>query len=177
MFQRSPKSASVRRACVVESTLFQTDHVVHSERSSNAHVDAAHGSCSVKKKSGLEDSALTVSPSGGGGGSDSEEEILNEFVPSPHPSLLSTLQRAAGRESDDDHTPSHLTPDNISRGASRDPSDNGACCATAAHVGTFDSFTRLCQKTVADRRCGSGKGIICWALLVSNLHDCETSQL
>ena len=75
----------------------------------------------VKKKTGLEDSTLSVTSQG----SDSEEEVLNEFVPSPHPSLLSTLTKAAGKDSDGDHTPSHLTPDNISRGPSREHSDNG----------------------------------------------------
>ena len=74
----------------------------------------------MKKKSGLEDSTISITSN-----SDSEEEIINEFVPSPHPSLLSTLSKAAGRDSDGDHTPSRLTPDKISRGPSREQSDNG----------------------------------------------------
>ena len=75
----------------------------------------------VKKKSGLEDSTISITSTA----SDSEEEIINEFVPSPHPSLLSTLSKAAGRDSDGDHTPSRLTPEQISRGPSREQSDNG----------------------------------------------------
>ena len=81
---------------------------------------------SVKKKSelGLDESMMS-SISSMAQESDSEEEVLHEFIPTPQPSALSTLAQAAGKDSEDDHTPGLLTPDNMSQGPSRDHSDNG----------------------------------------------------